>query len=86
MAASAEMFTPVPSLVDLPGVRRVVDVGGGNGALLARVLRAHDHLEGVLLERPEALEAGRVGAVRGGPGRPVRLRRRGLHRGRPGRR
>ncbi|MGW1559273.1 methyltransferase [Streptomyces sp. NPDC002144] len=60
MAASAEMFTPVPSLVDFSGVRRVVDVGGGNGALLARVLRAHDHLEGVLLERPEALEAARL--------------------------
>jgi hypothetical protein len=59
MAASAEMFTPVPSLVDFSGVRRVVDVGGGNGALLARVLRAHDHLGGVLLERPEALEAAR---------------------------
>ncbi|MEU8716050.1 methyltransferase [Streptomyces sp. NPDC048663] len=60
MAASAEMFTPVPDLVDFSAVRRVVDVGGGNGALLGRVLRAHDHVEGVLLERPEALEAARA--------------------------
>ncbi|MEU9451598.1 methyltransferase [Streptomyces sp. NPDC048277] len=60
MAASAEMFTPVPDLVDFSGVRRVVDVGGGNGALLGRVLRAHTHLEGVLLERPEALAAARA--------------------------
>ncbi|ALV35897.1 methyltransferase [Streptomyces sp. CdTB01] len=60
MAASAEMFTPVPHLVDFSGVRRVIDVGGGNGALLARVLRAHGHVEGVLLERPEALEAART--------------------------
>ncbi|MFJ9564963.1 methyltransferase [Streptomyces fuscichromogenes] len=59
MAASAEMFTPVPDLVDFSGVRRVVDVGGGNGALLGRVLRAHGHLDGVLLERPEALAAAR---------------------------
>ncbi|MER7188314.1 methyltransferase, partial [Streptomyces hyaluromycini] len=59
MAASADMFTPVPDLVDFSGVRRVVDVGGGNGALLGRVLRAHDHLDGVLLERPEALAAAR---------------------------
>ncbi|MEU9152267.1 methyltransferase dimerization domain-containing protein [Streptomyces sp. NPDC048417] len=29
MAASAEMFTPVPDLVDFSGVRRVADVGGG---------------------------------------------------------
>jgi hypothetical protein len=60
MAASAEMFTPVPSLVDFSGVRRVVDVGGGNGALLGRVLRTHGHLEGTLLERPEALQAARA--------------------------
>ncbi|MEU9917905.1 methyltransferase [Streptomyces sp. NPDC051001] len=59
MAASAEMFTPVPALVDFSGARRVVDVGGGNGALLTRVLRTHGHLEGVLLERPQALEATR---------------------------
>ncbi|MES5820726.1 methyltransferase [Streptomyces sp. RG80] len=59
MAASAEMFTPVPALVDFTGARRVVDVGGGNGALLGRVLRAHGHLEGVLLERPEALATAR---------------------------
>ncbi|MGY4921122.1 methyltransferase [Streptomyces sp. 900105755] len=59
MAASAEMFTPVPDLVDFSGVRRVVDVGGGNGALLGRILRAHGHLAGVLLERPDALAAAR---------------------------
>ncbi|MET7472879.1 methyltransferase [Streptomyces sp. NPDC005648] len=59
MAASAEMFTPVPHLVDFSAVRHVVDVGGGNGALLGRLLRAHPHLEGVLLERPQALEAAR---------------------------
>ncbi|MGW1620885.1 methyltransferase [Streptomyces sp. NPDC002172] len=59
MAASAEMFTPVPDLVDFSAVRRVVDVGGGNGALLGRILRAHGHLDGVLLERPEALAAAR---------------------------
>ena len=59
MAASAEMFTPVPQLVDFSAARQVVDVGGGNGALLGRLLRAHPHLEGVLLERPEALEAAR---------------------------
>ncbi|MFJ9421162.1 methyltransferase [Streptomyces sp. NPDC101249] len=59
MAASAEMFAPVPHLVDFSAARRVVDVGGGNGALLGRLLRAHPHLEGVLLERPEALAAAR---------------------------
>lgn len=60
MAASAEMFTPVPTLIDFSKARRVVDVGGGNGALLGRLLRAHPHLEGVLYERPGALEAART--------------------------
>ncbi|WP_405971872.1 acetylserotonin O-methyltransferase [Streptomyces sp. NBC_00988] len=60
MAASAEMFTPVPRLIDFSKARRVVDVGGGNGALLGRLLRAHPHLEGVLYERPGALEAART--------------------------
>lgn len=59
MAASAEMFTPVPHLADFSAARRVIDVGGGNGALLGRILRAHGHLEGVLLERPDALAAAR---------------------------
>jgi trans-aconitate methyltransferase len=60
MAASSEMFAPVPTLVDFSAVRKVVDVGGGNGALLGRLLRTHAHLEGVLFERPGALEAARA--------------------------
>ena len=60
MAASAEMFTPVPTLIDFSAVREVVDVGGGNGALLGHVLRAHPHLKGVLFDRPDALEAART--------------------------
>ncbi len=32
--------------------RSIVDVGGGHGALLAAVLRAHPHLRGVLFDRP----------------------------------
>ena len=57
MAASAPMFAPVAELVDLAGCRVVVDVAGGNGELLGRLLRAAPHLTGVLLERPHAVEA-----------------------------
>lgn len=57
MAASAPMFAPVAGLVDLSAHRVVVDVAGGNGELLGRLLRAAPHLEGVLLERPHAVEA-----------------------------
>lgn len=37
--------------------RRIVDVGGGHGALLAELLRLHPHLQGVLFDR-EATVAG----------------------------
>ncbi|WP_371476802.1 methyltransferase [Kitasatospora sp. NBC_00315] len=59
MAASAPMFHPVADLVDFSTAKVVVDVAGGNGELLSHILRAEPHLEGVLLERPHALEAAR---------------------------
>ncbi len=39
--------------LDWRASRRVCDVGGGTGALLATLLSAHPHLEGVVLELPE---------------------------------
>jgi hypothetical protein len=53
---------PVPEGVaarDWSGVSTVVDVGGGNGALLAAVLGDRPGMRGVLLERPEALDSAR---------------------------
>jgi len=44
---------------DLSGLRRIVDVGGGCGELLAIILRAHPAMRGVLLELPHATEAAR---------------------------
>ncbi|GAA5015080.1 methyltransferase [Kitasatospora paranensis] len=66
MAASAPMFGPVADLVDFGRAKVVVDVAGGNGELLSRVLRAHPHLEGVLLERPHAVEAARTTMTKAG--------------------
>ncbi|WP_082558294.1 methyltransferase [Kitasatospora sp. MBT66] len=65
MAASTRMFDPVPAHPALaaaaarPDGGTVVDVAGGNGELLARVLTAHPGLRGVLLERPHAVDAAR---------------------------
>ncbi|MGW4895831.1 methyltransferase [Kitasatospora sp. NPDC004240] len=65
MAASSRMFEPVPDHPVLTAAARagsprtVVDIAGGNGELLGRVLTAHPHLRGVLLERPHAVEAAR---------------------------
>jgi len=44
---------------DLTGVRTLVDVGGGNGALLADVLADHPTMLGVLAELPEAVAIAR---------------------------
>ena len=44
----------VLSACDLSGVRTVVDVGGGSGGLLARVLRAQPQARGILLDLPAA--------------------------------
>jgi orsellinic acid C2-O-methyltransferase len=42
------------------GMRRIVDVGGGYGALLAALLQAHRHLRGVLLDLPHAIDGARA--------------------------
>ena len=44
---------------DLGGARRVVDVGGGDGTLLAAVLRAHPEAEGVLIDLPHVAAGAR---------------------------
>lgn len=40
---------------DWSGVRTVVDVGGGNGSLLAAILERQPQLRGVVFDRPEVL-------------------------------
>ena len=65
MAASSRMFEPMPShpVITAAAARQdsatVVDIAGGNGELLGRILTAHPALQGVLLERPHAVEAAR---------------------------
>jgi ubiquinone/menaquinone biosynthesis C-methylase UbiE len=44
---------------DFSGVHAVVDVGGGSGALLASVLRAHPNMRGVLFDLPQGLAGAR---------------------------
>jgi hypothetical protein len=55
MAASNAVFTDLARVVDLGRAATVVDIAGGNGALLSRLLAANPSLHGVLLERPHAL-------------------------------
>jgi hypothetical protein len=42
---------------DFAGMKRIVDVGGGYGELLATVLEAHPRVRGVLLDLPRVIES-----------------------------
>ncbi|TQN31552.1 O-methyltransferase [Haloactinospora alba] len=53
MAASNVATDGIADAYDFSSVRCLVDVGGGDGTLLAAVLSAHPHLHGVLYERPD---------------------------------
>lgn len=55
---------------DFAGFRRLVDVGGGDGALLAGLLAGHPACTGILLDRPHVVgRAGEVLAAAGVAGR-----------------
>jgi hypothetical protein len=57
------------ALVQLECVKRarmIVDVGGGNGAMLAELLRAHPQLHGVLFDRAATVESARIVIERAG--------------------
>lgn len=43
----------------LAGARTIVDVGGGSGDLLCKILQQHTRARGVLLDRPHAIERAR---------------------------
>jgi SAM-dependent methyltransferase len=52
--------TPDPDVLlrdDWSKIRHVVDVGGGNGSLLAEILKARPHLTGTLVDLPRAAAA-----------------------------
>ncbi|MQA85007.1 MAG: methyltransferase [Streptosporangiales bacterium] len=52
---SAALSAAVVGVYDFGSFRTVVDVGGGNGALLAAVLAANPGLRGVLFDMPEVV-------------------------------
>jgi hypothetical protein len=56
---TSQIATVVAAAYDFSGVRRVVDVGGGNGALLVGILQAHPALKGTLFELPQVVERAR---------------------------
>jgi O-methyltransferase domain/Dimerisation domain len=58
-AFTAPIAAGVATAYEFSGVRHVVDVGGGNGALLAGILKCHPRLKGTLFDLPEVVERAR---------------------------
>lgn len=56
MKAGNLFFAHVPAVYDFVG-KHVVDVGGGNGALLAEILAAHPTARGTLLDQEQVVDA-----------------------------
>jgi len=50
------VHVPIERLYDFSSVHVVADIGGGNGSLLADILYAYPHTEGILLERESVIE------------------------------
>jgi hypothetical protein len=71
MAAFSAKFTPaILASYDFGRFSRVVDVGGGNGTLLAGILKEWPHLRGTVMDLPQVIEhARRTASARGLNGR-----------------
>ncbi|TDC85978.1 methyltransferase [Micromonospora sp. KC606] len=52
---SRQVIAPTVAAYDFSGFRRIVDVGGGHGTLLAQVLSAVPEARGVLFDQPEVI-------------------------------
>jgi precorrin-6B methylase 2 len=51
---------------DFAGIRTLADVGGGNGTLIAAILAAYPHLQGILFEQRDVLDSARQTLERAG--------------------
>jgi len=49
---TTQIAVAVTAVYDFSTFRTVVDVGGGNGSLLAGILRANPSLRGIVFEQP----------------------------------
>ncbi|GAA5051305.1 hypothetical protein HNP84_006485 [Thermocatellispora tengchongensis] len=59
MATGADDVADAAQGYDWSGVRHVIDVGGGTGALLAEVLRAEPDIRATLVDLPDTVDRGR---------------------------
>jgi hypothetical protein len=55
-AFTTQIATAVAAAYDFTRFRQIVDIGGGSGALLAGILRAHPTLKAILFDLPHVVE------------------------------
>lgn len=53
---SAGEASAIVSAYDFSGIRKLADIGGGQGLLLRTILKSHPKVTGVLFDRPDAVE------------------------------
>lgn len=53
---SASAAEAVANAYDFSGIRKLVDVGGGHGYLLSRILEKNAHLQGAVFDLPQVVE------------------------------
>lgn len=46
---------PIAQAYDFTGVKKIMDLGGGQGSLLATILTQHRHLQGILFDQPSVI-------------------------------
>ncbi len=56
---AAGSHSAIVEAYDFAGIETLTDVGGGYGALLIRILKAHPHVKGVVADRPATLQSAR---------------------------
>jgi len=53
---SRSNITEILATYDFSGINKIVDIGGGHGILIAAILKAYPHLQGILFEQSAVLE------------------------------
>lgn len=56
----------VVSAYDFSSFRHIVDVGGGQGLMLAAILRAHPHMHGTLFDQPDVVAGAKAVLMQNG--------------------
>ena len=67
--SSSGSLGAIVEVYDFSGIKRIADVGGGHGLLLASILKAYPAMRGVLFDRPEVVGGVPEGQFAGCEGR-----------------